>query len=53
LDLDLERLDIEQEARNLTTGEQIRLKIAAVGVTDLRLSGGQIRVPELSRRRGN
>ena len=52
LDLDLERLDVEQDARNLTTGEPVRLKIGAFGVTDLRLRDNRIHVPELSRRRG-
>jgi hypothetical protein len=52
LEVDLERLDVEQDARNLTTGRAIRLKIGAFGVTDLRLTDPSLRVVDLSRRRG-
>ncbi len=52
LDLDLERLDTEQEARNLTKGQAVRLKIDSFNVMDLRLRDSRIEVPSLSRRRG-
>ena len=53
LDVDLESLDVEQDARNLTTGKPIRLRIGAFSVTDLRLGDDRLHVPALSRRRGN
>jgi hypothetical protein len=52
LDLDLERLDVEQDARNLTNGTIVRLRIGPLSVTDLRLPNGRLHVAELSRRRG-
>ena len=52
LDLDLERLDTEQEARNLRTGKAVRLKIDSVNVRDLRRPDARFRVPPVLRRRG-
>jgi hypothetical protein len=52
LDVDLERLDVVQDARNLTTGKAIRLRIGALGVADLRLPDRRIQLVDLSRRRG-
>jgi hypothetical protein len=52
LDVDLERLDVVQDARNLTTGKAIRLKIGGLGVADLRLPDRRIQLADLSRRRG-
>lgn len=52
LDLNLERLDVEQDVRNLTTGARLRLKIESFSVKDLRSGNGGFQVPALSRRRG-
>ncbi len=52
LDLDLERLDTEQDVRNLTRGKSVRLKIDSINVRDLRNPRARIQVPSLSRRRG-
>ena len=54
LELDLERLDIEQNVLNLRTGQTIRLKVEKQNVHDLRLPGGHgtSRFPALDRRRG-
>jgi hypothetical protein len=54
LDIDLERLDVEQEAINLTTGMTLHLTIRATDVHDLQLPArhGSSRFPSLARRRG-
>lgn len=54
LELDLTRLDVEQDAINLTTGKPVRLKIEMQNVHDLRLPGGHgtSRFPSLARRMG-
>ena len=51
LDVNLERLDVEQDAINLTTGQPIRLKIDSFNVQDLSRPGSHFEVPSLSRRR--
>ncbi len=54
LDLDLEKLDVEQTVPNLTTGQMLHLRIASRDVHDLRLPNGHgtSRFPSISRRRG-
>jgi hypothetical protein len=55
LEIDLVRLDMEQEVANLTTGKMIRLRIEKQNVYDTRLPGGHgvSRFPSLARRRGD
>jgi hypothetical protein len=55
LELDLEVLDAEQGALNLTTGQRVRLNIKKHDVHDLRLPGGHgtSRFPSLARRLGS
>jgi hypothetical protein len=54
LDLDLEKLDVEQAVTNLTTGQTLHLRIASHDVHDLRLplAHGTSRFPSVDRRRG-
>ncbi|MDP3495696.1 MAG: hypothetical protein Q8R82_21525 [Hyphomonadaceae bacterium] len=54
LDFDLECLDADQDVLNLTSGNKVRLKIAAHDIHDLRLPmrHGMTRFPALARRRG-
>jgi hypothetical protein len=55
IDLDLETLDTEQTALNLTTGKPVRLRIAAQDVVDLTLPEGRwpTRFPTVERRRSS
>jgi len=52
LDVDLEYLGVVQDARNLTTGKRVRLKIEPFNVEDLHAPSGRIQSPTLARRRG-
>ena len=54
LELDLTRLDVEQDVVNLMTGKTLRLKIASPDVHDLRLPSAHStsRFPSLARRMG-
>jgi hypothetical protein len=54
LEIDLERLDVEQDVINLTTGQTFVLKIPPNNVHDLNLpmAHGKSRFPSLARRRG-
>jgi hypothetical protein len=52
LEVDLEALGVVQDARNVTTGQPLRLKIDPYNVQDLVLPHGRLQPPALARRRG-
>ena len=54
LELDLEKLDVEQSITNLTIGQLLRIRIASNDVHDLTLpvGHGTSRFPSVDRRRG-
>ena len=52
LEVDLEALGVVQDARNVTTGEALRLMIDPYNVHDLIYPQGRLQPPALSRRRG-
>jgi hypothetical protein len=52
IDVDLEHLGVVHDARNLTTGQRLPLKIEPFNVEDLKWPTRQFQPPTLDRRRG-
>ena len=52
LEVDLEKLGVEQDASNLSTGKRLRLRIEPFNVHDLKLPHARLHPPALARRRG-